>query len=78
MITIESGVLVHEADARDAAAGATVRMIRPERLMTLFADMPAEPRIASGAIMIDGDQSLYTALIDLIEPLNPNFPIVTP
>lgn len=78
LITVETGVLIHEEGVRDAAAGATVRLIRSELLMTLFAGMPAEPRIASGAIMIAGDPSLYAALVDLIEPLNPNFPIVTP
>ena len=29
-------------------------------------------------IIIEGDASLYAALVGLIEPVTPNFPIVTP
>jgi hypothetical protein len=34
--------------------------------------------VESGDILIEGDKALYGALVDLIEPLTPNFPIVTP
>ena len=78
LISIGSGVLVHEAGVSDPAAGATVRLKRPEFLMTLLVRAPIAPMIAAGAIEIDGDASLYEALADLIEPLTPNFPIVTP
>ncbi len=77
-ITIESGVMIHEAGVRDPDAGATVRMARPDLLMTLIARFPLEPRIASGDIVIDGDASLYAALVDMIEAPAPNFPVVTP
>jgi hypothetical protein len=40
--------------------------------------MPLALRLDSGDIKITGDNTLYPALIDLIEPLQPNFPIVTP
>jgi alkyl sulfatase BDS1-like metallo-beta-lactamase superfamily hydrolase len=78
LITVGNGVMVHEMGVSDAAAGATARMKRPELLMTLFAGVPAETRIASGDIVVEGDAALYAALVDLIEPLTPNFPIVTP
>ena len=78
LITVDNGVLIHEAGINDPAAGATVRMKRPELLMTLFAGVPFGARVASGDIVIEGDETLYAALIDLIEPLTPNFPIVTP
>jgi alkyl sulfatase BDS1-like metallo-beta-lactamase superfamily hydrolase len=78
LVAVENGVLVHEAGVRDEGAGASVRMTRPDLLMTLFAGVPYEARVEAGAMAIDGDASLYAALVDLIEPLTPNFPIVTP
>jgi alkyl sulfatase BDS1-like metallo-beta-lactamase superfamily hydrolase len=78
LITIGNGVLIHEAGVADPKAGATVRMKRPDLLMTLFVGMPFQPRVESGDIVIKGDASLYAALVGLIEPLAPNFPIVTP
>jgi alkyl sulfatase BDS1-like metallo-beta-lactamase superfamily hydrolase len=78
LVSVENGVLVHEAGVHDVAAGATARMDRPELLMTLLAGAPLEPRLASGQIRIDGDAALFAALIDLVEPLTPNFPVVTP
>jgi alkyl sulfatase BDS1-like metallo-beta-lactamase superfamily hydrolase len=78
LISVENGVLVHEHGVSDAKAGATVRMKRPDLLMTLLAGIPHGPRVESGDILIEGDKALYGALVDLIEPLTPNFPIVTP
>ena len=78
LITVENGVLVHELGVHEAGAGATVRMKRPELLLTLFAGIPLASRVESGDIVIEGDAGLYAALIDLIEPLTPNFPVVTP
>lgn len=78
LITVGNGVLVHEAGVRDAEAGATVHLKRPDLLMTLFAGLPFAARIESGDIVIEGDASLYAALVGLIEPISPNFPIVTP
>ncbi|MFI4975019.1 MAG: alkyl/aryl-sulfatase [Caulobacterales bacterium] len=78
LITVENGVLVHEMGVRDASAGASVRMKRPDLLMTLIAGVPFAPRVESGDIVIEGDASLYAALVGLIEPAIANFPIVTP
>jgi alkyl sulfatase BDS1-like metallo-beta-lactamase superfamily hydrolase len=78
LITVENGVLVHELGVSETDAGATVRMKRPDLLMTLFAGIPFAARVESGDIVIEGDASLYAALVDLIEPLAPNFPVVTP
>lgn len=78
LITVENGVMIHEAGVSDPDAGATARMKRPDLLLTLLAGMPAAARVASGDIVIEGDAALYDALTGLIEPLTPNFPIVTP
>ena len=71
-------MLLHEQGVREDSAGLTIRMNRPDLLMTLFVGMPFEPRVESGDIMIEGDKALYAALVSLIEPLTLNFPIVTP
>jgi alkyl sulfatase BDS1-like metallo-beta-lactamase superfamily hydrolase len=78
LITVESGVMIHEAGVRDEGAGATVRLKRPDLLLTLMAGTPPGPLIASGQISITGDPALYEALADTIEPVVANFPIVTP
>ena len=78
LLTVANGVLIHEAGIWDDAAGATMRMKRPDLLMTLLAGVPAAPRIASGDIEIGGDATLYDALVALIEPIIANFPVVTP
>ena len=78
LVTVGNGVLVHEAGIHDAGAGATVRLLRPQLLMTLLAGIPAAGLIASGDIKIAGDASLYERLCGLIEPVVQNFPIVTP
>jgi alkyl sulfatase BDS1-like metallo-beta-lactamase superfamily hydrolase len=78
LISVGNGVLIHEAGVRDDAAGLTVSMARPDLLMTLFIGLPFAARVESGDIGVEGDASLYEALVDLIEPLVPNFPIVTP
>ena len=78
LVTVGNGVLIHEAGVRDAAAAATVRMKRPELLMTLLAGVPAAARIDSGDIEVQGDRTAYEALAGLIEPIVANFPVVTP
>jgi alkyl sulfatase BDS1-like metallo-beta-lactamase superfamily hydrolase len=78
LITVENGVMIHEAGVVDPAAGANVRMKRPDLLMTLLAGIAVTARVESGDVRIEGDATLYDALVGLIEPLAPNFPIVTP
>ncbi|HTW34451.1 MAG TPA: alkyl sulfatase dimerization domain-containing protein [Rhizomicrobium sp.] len=78
LITVGNGVMIHEHGISDPKAGATLTMKRPHFLMTLFAGLPCKPLVESGDIRIEGDASLYDAMIDLIEPLDTNFPIVTP
>jgi alkyl sulfatase BDS1-like metallo-beta-lactamase superfamily hydrolase len=77
-VRIANGVLVHEHGVRDPAAGATVRMKRATLIATLLGGVPAAGQIDAGEIAVTGDPSLYEALTALIEPITPNFPIVTP
>jgi alkyl sulfatase BDS1-like metallo-beta-lactamase superfamily hydrolase len=78
LVTVEDGVLIHEAGVVDTGVGATVRLERRDLLATLLGGAPAAPRIASGDIVIEGDPTLYDALVALIDPIAANFPIVTP
>jgi alkyl sulfatase BDS1-like metallo-beta-lactamase superfamily hydrolase len=78
LITIANGVLIHEENVTDPKAHATVTMQRADLLQTLFAGVPVGLKTASGAIQIEGDASAYGELVSLIDPVNANFPIVTP
>lgn len=78
LITVQNGVLVHEANVREAGADATVRIAWREFLLTLLEGADVDPLLDAGTIAIDGDASLYAALTSLIEPLTANFAIVTP
>jgi len=74
LISIEDGVMVYEQSVTDPNVGAHLRMIRPILLMTLFAGMSLE----AADIETQGDKTLYAKLVDMIETLNMNFPVVTP
>jgi alkyl sulfatase BDS1-like metallo-beta-lactamase superfamily hydrolase len=77
LLSVENGVLIHEQGVTDPSAP-TARMKRLDMLMTLFAGVPVGVRSAAGAIQFEGDASAYPALVEMIEPLDTNFPIVTP
>ena len=78
LITVGNGVLIHEEGISDPDAGLTLRMKRPDLLMTLFIGIPFAPRVESGDIVVEGNAEHYAALIGLIEPISINFPVVTP
>ena len=78
LLTVGNGVLVHEEGVSDPKADLSLSMKRPDLLMSLFLGLPLAPRIESGEVKAKGDVSLYAALVELIEPLSLNFPIVTP
>lgn len=78
LITVQNGVLVHEQGIHDPKAAATARLALKDFLMTIFLKVPVGVLVAKGDIRIDGDRAVYDALVDLIEPVDANFPIVTP
>jgi alkyl sulfatase BDS1-like metallo-beta-lactamase superfamily hydrolase len=77
LLTVENGVLIHEQGVTEPSAP-TARMKRIDLLMTLLAGVPVGVRSAAGAIQFEGDAAVYPALVEMIEPINFNFPIVTP
>lgn len=78
LLSLANCVLVHEENVVQPAADATVRLTRPQLLMTLFGAVPVEPLIASGAIEIQGTSGLYEALAAAIEAPIGNFNVVVP
>lgn len=78
VISVANSVLVHEEDVVEAEANATIRLTRPEFLMTLFGVVPAATLIASGGIGVEGTGGLYEAVAAAIEAPIGNFNVVVP
>ena len=78
LITVENGVLIHEAGVRDDKAEATATMKRADMLETLLAGVPVGLKTTTGAIKVTGASAAYGELVGMIDPVNPNFPVVTP
>jgi alkyl sulfatase BDS1-like metallo-beta-lactamase superfamily hydrolase len=74
LITIRNGVMIHEKGITDPKAGATVRLARFDMIVTMLAGVAPATR----SIQSEGDGSLYGKLAGMVEPLAPNFNIVTP
>jgi alkyl sulfatase BDS1-like metallo-beta-lactamase superfamily hydrolase len=53
-------------------------MKRSDMLETLLAGVPVSVKTVTGAIKMTGNRDVYGELVSLIEPTQPNFPIVTP
>lgn len=77
LITVQNGVMIHE-QLEDPQADATVRMKRADMLETLLAGVPVTVKKATGAIRETGKSGTYATLSGLIDPIEQNFPIVTP
>jgi len=79
LITIENGVLIHEEGISDDTADATATMKRSDMLETLLAGVPLSVKTTTGAVKVTGKtSSAYADLVSMIDPLAPNFNIVTP
>ncbi len=78
LVTIENEVLIHEQDMTDDKADATVTMARADMLQTLLAGVPVALKTTTGAIKVEGKGGAYADLVGLIDPVDANFPIVTP
>jgi len=78
LLQIRNGVLVHEQEVQEEAAGLTLRLPRPAFLLALFTKSPAAALTESGQAELIGDAGLFDALTVLIEAPAENFNIVTP
>lgn len=78
LVTVANSVLIHEQNVSADNADATVTMARVELLQTLLAGAPVGPKTESGAIKVKGQSDAYAQLVALLDPIDPNFAIVTP
>jgi len=78
LVTIENAVMIHEEGVRDDAADATLTMKRQDFMETMFAGVPISVKTATGAIKIAGKSGAYGELLGMIDPIDPNFAVVTP
>ncbi|HNO64942.1 MAG TPA: alkyl sulfatase dimerization domain-containing protein [Tepidiformaceae bacterium] len=78
VLSLANCVLVHEEGVSEPSADATLRLTRPEMLMTLFGVVPVDTLVGSGAIAVEGEVSHYAALAAAIEAPIANFNIVIP
>ncbi|MEQ1865010.1 MAG: alkyl sulfatase dimerization domain-containing protein [Micropepsaceae bacterium] len=78
LLTIENGVLIHEEGIVDDKADATATMKRSDMLETLLAGVPLTLKTATGAVKVSGKSDAYAELVGLIDPVQPNFNVVTP
>jgi alkyl sulfatase BDS1-like metallo-beta-lactamase superfamily hydrolase len=74
LITIRNGVMIHEKGVTEEKADATVRMTRFDMIVTMLAGVAPATR----SIQSQGDGTLYGKLAGMIDPMEPNFNIVTP
>lgn len=77
-IRVANSVLVHETGVTEEDADATVTLTRDDLLQTLLAAVPVALKTVTGAIAVDGDARAYAELAALIDPVDANFPVVTP
>jgi alkyl sulfatase BDS1-like metallo-beta-lactamase superfamily hydrolase len=76
-VTIANGVLVHEEIAAPGPADATLTLSRADFLGGVFGGQPLPPKIASGAVKLEGNAQALLKLSQWMDPPNPVFPIVT-
>ncbi len=76
-VTIENGVMIHEAGVTDAA-DATLTATVPAMLALLGQQATAADLMAKGLLGIDGDRSALLRFAGLFESPPPLFPLVTP
>jgi alkyl sulfatase BDS1-like metallo-beta-lactamase superfamily hydrolase len=78
LLTVENGVFIHEEGIVDDKADATATMKRSDLLETLLAGVPLSLKTATGAVKVSGKSDAYAELVGLIDPVQPNFNVVTP
>jgi alkyl sulfatase BDS1-like metallo-beta-lactamase superfamily hydrolase len=77
-LTLRNGVLTHRTGMPKADADATVSVDRAAINEVVAGHVTLPDLAASGRLSIDGDQSKLAELFGLLDPPDPNFPIVTP
>jgi len=79
VLELENAVLHHHRlDAPDPRAAVTVKLTRPLFLRMGTGDVGLRELIFSDDLDIDGSRPALLSFFRLLDPINPNFPIVTP
>ncbi len=76
-VTINNGVLVHEEIAAPESVDATLTLTRADFLGGIFGGQPLPPKIASGAVKLEGNPQALLKLSQWMDPPGAPFPIVT-
>jgi alkyl sulfatase BDS1-like metallo-beta-lactamase superfamily hydrolase len=77
-VTLGHGVLTHRRGTPSGSVDASVRIERSALNEVIAGTASIESIAASGRLAIEGDQSKLNQLLGLLDPPDPNFPIVTP
>jgi alkyl sulfatase BDS1-like metallo-beta-lactamase superfamily hydrolase len=76
-VTVENGVLIHQAIAAPGPVDATFTVKRSDFLASIFAGAPLAAKVASGEAKVEGDASALLKLLSWMDRSPANFPIVT-
>ena len=76
-VTVENGVLIHQAIAAPGTVDATLTLNRSDFLASVFAGVSLEPKISGGQAKVDGDSGAFVKLVSWMDRPVPNFPLVT-
>ena len=76
-VTIENGVLIHQAVAAPGPVDATLTVNRSAFLASLLGGQPLAPKVASGEAKIEGSPAALLNLAGWMDKAPPNFPIVS-
>lgn len=78
LLTFENGVLIHEENVSAPEADVHLTMNRADFLQVALAGVPRLVKTSDGSITFEGDIGALDTFLGLIDPLDANFPIVTP
>jgi alkyl sulfatase BDS1-like metallo-beta-lactamase superfamily hydrolase len=76
-VTVENGVLVHQAIAAPGPVDATFTVNRSDFLASIFGGAPLAAKVASGEAKVEGDPAALLKLLGWMDRAAGNFPIVT-
>ncbi len=77
-VTIENGVLIHQAIAAPGPVDATLRISRADFLQSVIGGAPLGPKVMSGAAKIEGEIGALQKFAGWMSPPKGEFAIVTP
>jgi alkyl sulfatase BDS1-like metallo-beta-lactamase superfamily hydrolase len=78
VLELENGVLHHRRGEPDPAAAATVKLTRPLFLRLGTGQVGVRELVFSDELDVDGSRTALLSLFLLLDPVAPDFPIVTP